>query len=348
MINHMEIKSVFKTYKVDFTNHYQIEPSHNDVLVIDRKVMDIYGSRYNAFHHVFHIDANEETKNMSSVLKLVDYLMEVDFTKKDTLFVVGGGITQDIGSMCAALFKRGVDWVYTPTTLLSMSDSCIGSKMGVNHNGSKNQLGTFYPPTRVVIDVSLLESLDTTAIHSGMGEILKLYTLDKRPWDIPDLADALKICLQIKKDIIEEDELEKTIRPCLNYGHTFGHIFESVSDFKIPHGVAVLMGMYVIDKYFNLNVKRFFPYINMIRRYSSHIKLDPDLILKHLKADKKVMGDKITLIKRREFVEVDLNKGLVESVISIVENDLLEKEEEGDDYDDGEEKVKDVDSNDNK
>ena len=107
------------------------------------------------------------------------------------------------------------------------------------------------------------------------------------------------------------------------------------------------MGMYVIDKYFNLNVKRFFPYVNIIKKYSSHINLDPDLILKHLKADKKVMGDKITLIKRREFVEVDLNKGLVESVISIVENDLLEKEE--DDYDDDEEeKVKDVDSNDNK
>ena len=209
--------------------------------------------------------------------------MELGFTKKNTLHVVGGGITQDIASMCAAIFKRGIEWVFTPTTLLSMCDSCIGSKMGVIHNNSKNQLGTFYPPKRVIINVSFLRSLSKRDIYSGIGEILKLYALDNVPWVIDDFEEALKKCLSIKKKIVEEDELEKTIRPCLNYGHTFGHVFETMSDFKIPHGVAVLIGMYVIDRYFEKDVIKYGPYMHIIREYSKYLNLDEELIMKHLK-----------------------------------------------------------------
>ena len=131
----MEVKSIFRTYNVDFTD----EKPHickNDVLVIDSIVFSLYENRYKNAQNIFKIEAREGIKNMNTVLDLVDYLMEIGFTKKDTLHVVGGGITQDIASMCAAIFKRGIDWVFTPTTLLSMCDSCIGSKMGVNHNGS--------------------------------------------------------------------------------------------------------------------------------------------------------------------------------------------------------------------
>jgi 3-dehydroquinate synthase len=260
---------------------------------------------------------------MTTVLKLVDYLMDIGFTKKDTLHVVGGGITQDISSMCAALFKRGIDWIFTPTTLLSMCDSCIGSKMGINHNDSKNQLGTFYPPKQVIIDTTFLKTLSEEDIHSGTGEILKLYALDDLPWNIDNLEEALKKCLEIKKKVIEEDELEKTIRPCLNYGHTFGHVFESMSNFKIPHGVAVLIGMYVIDRYFKKDILRYEPYMHIIKKYSAFIVLDETLVLKHLKADKKVMSDQITLINCREFVKVKLDDILVKDVLSIVSNELV-------------------------
>tara|TARA_B100000405_G_scaffold130855_1_gene91611 strand:+ start:887 stop:1660 length:774 start_codon:yes stop_codon:yes gene_type:complete len=249
--------------------------------------------------------------------------MELGFTKKNTLHVVGGGITQDIASMCAAIFKRGIEWVFTPTTLLSMCDSCIGSKMGVNHNNSKNQLGTFYPPKRVIINVSFLRSLSKRDIYSGIGEILKLYALDNVPWVIDDFEEALKKCLSIKKKIVEEDELEKTIRPCLNYGHTFGHVFETMSDFKIPHGVAVLIGMYVIDRYFEKDVIKYGPYMHIIREYSKYLNLDEELIMKHLKADKKVLADEITLIKCREFVKVKLDETLVKDVVTIVSNELI-------------------------
>tara|TARA_Y100000992_G_scaffold53241_3_gene31764 strand:+ start:9007 stop:9894 length:888 start_codon:yes stop_codon:yes gene_type:complete len=286
-------------------------------------VYSLYENRYKDTQNVFFIEAREELKNMITVLELVDYLMELGFTKKNTLHVVGGGITQDIASMCAAIFKRGIEWVFTPTTLLSMCDSCIGSKMGVNHNNSKNQLGTFYPPKRVVINVSFLRSLSKRDIYSGIGEILKLYALDNVPWVIDDFEEALKKCLSIKKKIVEEDELEKTIRPCLNYGHTFGHVFETMSDFKIPHGVAVLIGMYVIDRYFEKDVIKYGPYMHIIREYSKYLNLDEELIMKHLKADKKVLADEITLIKCREFVKVKLDETLVKDVVTIVSNELI-------------------------
>ncbi len=313
---------MFRTYAVDFTN--ETPPiGKNDVLVIDKMVYSLYENRYKDTQNVFFIEAREELKNMITVLELVDYLMELGFTKKNTLHVVGGGITQDIASMCAAIFKRGIEWVFTPTTLLSMCDSCIGSKMGVNHNNSKNQLGTFYPPKRVVINVSFLRSLSKRDIYSGIGEILKLYALDNVPWVIDDFEEALKKCLSIKKKIVEEDELEKTIRPCLNYGHTFGHVFETMSDFKIPHGVAVLIGMYVIDRYFEKDVIKYGPYMHIIREYSKYLNLDEELIMKHLKADKKVLADEITLIKCREFVKVKLDETLVKDVVTIVSNELI-------------------------
>ena len=318
----MEIKSLFRTYSVDFTSILPIV-NEKDVLVIDKNVLGLYKERYVGYKYIFEIEASENIKNMTTVLKLVDYLMEIGFTKKDTLHVVGGGITQDISSMCAALFKRGIDWIFTPTTLLSMCDSCIGSKMGVNHNSSKNQLGTFYPPKRVIIDTTFLKTLSEEDIHSGTGEILKLYALDDLPWNIDDLEEALKKCLEIKKKVIEEDELEKTIRPCLNYGHTFGHVFESMSNFKIPHGVAVLIGMYVIDRYFKKDVIRYGPYMHIIRKYSKLIIIDDVLVLKHLKADKKVMSDQITLVNCREFVKVKLDNMLVKDVLAIVSNELV-------------------------
>ena len=318
----LTIKSIFRTYNVDFTDELP-DIGSKDVLVIDKNVYDIYKSKYDKYEHVFEIEAKEELKNMNTVLKLVDYLMSIGFTKKDTLHVVGGGITQDISSMCAAIFKRGIDWIFTPTTLLSMCDSCIGSKMGVNHNDSKNQLGTFYPPKRVIINVEFLKTLSEEDIHSGTGEILKLYALDGLEWRIDNLEDALKKCLTIKKVVIEEDELEKTIRPCLNYGHTFGHVFESMSDFKIPHGVAVMIGMYVIDRYFGKDAERYKPYMDIIKKYTKYIVLDEDLILKYLKSDKKVLSDEITLINCREFVKVKLDSKLVKDVLLIINNELI-------------------------
>jgi 3-dehydroquinate synthase len=136
------------------------------------------------------------------------------------------------------------------------------------------------------------------------------------------MDESIKTCLNIKKAFIEEDEYEHTIRPILNYGHTFGHVFETISDFKIPHGIAVLLGMYVVDCYFGQDVSKYNNFMDMMKSYTCHIKHDEELFLNVLQNDKKVTGDTVNLIKVENGVscmvktKVDIN--MVKRIYSYV------------------------------
>ena len=154
-----------------------------------------------------------------------------------------------------------------------------------------------YPPNEVTIDTPYFQKLSQSDLDSGVGEILKLFSIANIPWDIRNLDDSIKTCLNIKKSVIEEDEYENTIRPILNYGHTFGHVFETLSDFKIPHGIAVLLGMYVVDCYFGQDISRYSIFSEKMKRYSKHIKYDEELFFTILQNDKKMKGDILNLIK---------------------------------------------------
>lgn len=320
--NVMSIKSKSKTYTVHFGKH-QPKVNANDVLIIDRKLCELYNVTPN-FNKIITLDAIEENKNMNSVLDVIDQLSEYNTKKNDMLHVYGGGITQDIAGMAASMYKRGLDWTYTPTTLLSMCDSCIGSKVNVNFNNFKNQLGTMYPPNLVIVDTTYLQTLSKLDLDSGIGEILKLFSIAGIPWDITNVDNSIKTCLSIKKAVIEKDEYEETIRPILNYGHTFGHVFETLSDFKIPHGIAVLLGMYVVDCYFGQNVSKYLPFIHTMKLYTNHIKHNEDLFLEIVQNDKKMVGDTLNLIKVENGIscivktKVDIN--VVKSIYSYIHN----------------------------
>ena len=178
-------------------------------------------------------------------------------SKKNKLIVIGGGITQDVGGFAAAIYKRGINWIFIPTTILSMTDSCIGSKVSINR-GSKNMLGLFGAPNKIFISDYFLNSLSKHDITSGIGEALKLsliggiqsykYFLDQ--YNKKNYINIIKISSLIKKQLIEYDEFDENERRVLNYGHTIGHAIESVSNYFIPHGIAVLIGMYVINMLF--------------------------------------------------------------------------------------------------
>src|SRR6056300_1039265 len=318
--NSMCVQSKTKTYTVHFGKQKPVV-NRNDVLIIDRKLCDLYDIT-SKFDRIVTLDAIEEKKNMECVLDVVDQLSEYNTKKNDILHVYGGGITQDVAGMAASMYKRGLKWSYTPTTLLSMCDSCIGSKVNVNFKNSKNQLGTMYPPNNVNIDTTYLQTLSRMDLDSGVGEILKLFSIAGVPWDVRDMDDSIKTCLNIKRVVIEEDEYEHTIRPILNYGHTFGHVFETMSDFKIPHGIAVLLGMYVIDCYFGQDVSKYNNFMDMMKSYTCHIKHDEELFLNVLQNDKKVTGNTINLIKVENGVscmvktKVDIN--MVKHVYSYV------------------------------
>jgi 3-dehydroquinate synthase len=183
-------------------------------------------------------------------------------TKSEQLIVVGGGITQEIGAFSCALYKRGVSWVYFPTTLLSMCDSCLGGKASLNYRGVKNQLGLFSNPSQIYIYSTFLKTLSDSEIKSGLGEILKscfiggeyfinLYRehiVNGEPKSFSCFKSLIMTSLMIKKMIIEADQFELNYRRCLNYGHTFGHAIEALSNYEIPHGLAIAAGMMMANK----------------------------------------------------------------------------------------------------
>ena len=318
----IHIQSRSKNYTVHFGKSVPIIQK-NDILIIDKKVSELYDVASH-FDKIITVNAIEDNKNMDCVLDIVDQLSHYNTKKSDIMHVYGGGITQDVAGMAASMYKRGLMWNYTPTTLLSMCDSCIGSKVNVNFKKSKNQLGTMYPPNEVTIDTTYLQTLSTTDLDSGVGEILKLFSIAGIPWDVTHIDDSIHTCLNIKKAVIEEDEYEHTVRPILNYGHTFGHVFETLSDFKIPHGIAVLLGMYVVDSYFGQDLSRYSVFSEKMKRYARHIIRDEALFLSVLRNDKKMNGDILNLIKvehgHSHMVQTHTDVNMVKRVYSYIDN----------------------------
>ena len=247
-----------KTLRLVLLQNRNINKQKN-FLFVDKNVNKIYKEKLWKKDLTYTLNANEENKTIKSSLILVDLLNKNNFTKKETLISIGGGITQDVTAFARSIFKRGINWTYFPTTLLSMADSCIGAKSAINYGGTKNLIGLFSAPKEVFINTTFLKSLNERDVLSGYGEILKLCivggesTIDKfknvkelQKGDLLFQIDTLiKTALIVKKAVITEDEFENNIRKALNYGHTIGHAIEPIVQFKIPHGIAILIGMYI-------------------------------------------------------------------------------------------------------
>lgn len=265
------VKSIPKPYQVSIKNDpfpvkdllERLGRQGNNLLLVDKKVYDLYlGELEIDPKRVFLAEATESFKTLDGLTSVIAFLEKNEFTKGETLFVVGGGIIEDVGAFVGACYKRGINWVYYPTTLLSMCDSCIGGKTGINHNRVKNQLALFSAPAEVVINTAFLKTLPAYDIKSGMGEILKLCVtggkafIDLYQREVIDgLANTEESykklilgALAVKRAVVEEDEFELNHRKSLNYGHTIGHALEVLSEYRIPHGQAVIMGMAAVNK----------------------------------------------------------------------------------------------------
>lgn len=241
-----------------------LDENQKNILMVDENVYNLYFKGLEAYKsRIFLAQANENFKTLNNgIIKLIAFLEEREFTKSEKLIVVGGGVIEDIGAFVGAVYKRGINWIYYPTTLLSMCDSCIGGKTGINHNHVKNQLALFSAPREVIINTQFLKTLSDFDIKSGMGEILKLlvtggtdfialYENEVENGEVKEFSAYRKLILSslsVKRAIIEEDEFEFHNRKSLNYGHTLGHAIESLSDYQIPHGQAVIIGMVIVNK----------------------------------------------------------------------------------------------------
>lgn len=222
------------------------------------------------------IPSGEETKLLSSVEKIWLFLSQNGADRKSLVVNLGGGMVTDLGSFAASTFKRGVEFVNIPTTLLSQVDASVGGKTGFNFNGLKNEIGVINQPLQVIIDTRFLQSLDHDNIISGYAEMIKHglihsgeHLAELRQFDLihPDyhlLEGMIERSVQIKEYFVERDPHEKNIRKALNFGHTIGHAFESLSLKKsnpLLHGHAVAFGM--ITELYLSHIKCGFPVTDM-------------------------------------------------------------------------------------
>lgn len=202
------------------------------------------------------IEATETNKSLEKTIPIFERLIFNNIRRDHVLVAIGGGVIQDVTCFIATTLLRGLPWRFIPTTLLAQADSCIGSKSSINLGSTKNILGTFNPPQNIIICTGFLKTLKDTDTRSGIGEIIKVHAIDgvkafdrlaadfERLFeDQAVLVKYIRSALLIKKRFIEEDEFDRGIRNVFNYGHSFGHAIESATNYVVPHGIAVTIGM---------------------------------------------------------------------------------------------------------
>lgn len=263
MIIHSKIKNYQVHLEEDFSFLKDIEKIENTQFVIDRKVYELYATFFSGIEteHLILIDATEENKVIDTALSICERMTNISAKRNAVLVSVGGGIIQDITGFVANILYRGIKWIFIPTTLLASCDSCIGGKTSLNYKSYKNLLGTFYPPDDIYICPRFFITLSERDFKSGLGEVIKfnlmagnegLVRINKQIDELLHreyavMNEAVHHSLSYKKAFIEKDEFDKGERIKLNFAHTFGHAIEVVSNYQIPHGTAVAMGMIMAD-----------------------------------------------------------------------------------------------------
>jgi len=301
------IKSLYGKYNVEFNNSKINFFNKDSVFFIDHNIFNIYKKNFFNKKRIYLVKANEKEKSFENIIKPLNFFIKNNINKKDKIICIGGGITQDICSFVCSVYFRGLEWYFYPTTLLAQTDSCIGSKNSINFKKSKNSIGNFYPPKKIIVNFNFLKTLKEDEIRSGLGEILKYAIINSKREFVEkkdEYFDLIKNknklhkfiiqSLYIKKRIIEKDEFDKNIRRILNYGHTFGHALESDSKFQIPHGIAITIGMdianFISYKKNFLSKKDYYIFKKILREnYKKYIFYKPNIknILKYIKNDKK-------------------------------------------------------------
>jgi len=261
------IQSYRGEYRVEFTGDIaavlakQVAPA--DLVVMDTRIHELYPALPNVLSEraVILVEATEEAKSFDQVAPLIQTMIDRNMGKGSRLVAIGGGVVQDLVSFAASIFKRGMDWVFVPTTLLAQCDSCIGSKTSINFRETKNQLGSFHPARVIYIDMNFLQTLPAIELRAGLGEMFHYYLVSSEEdyrWAAARVANALDDgailtdfiarSLSIKKAMIERDEFDAGPRNVFNYGHTFGHALEVATQYAVPHGIAVAIGMELANR----------------------------------------------------------------------------------------------------
>lgn len=256
---------------------------------------------FQVFEFVF--AAGEQSKNLDTIAKILGTMAVNAFTRTDAVVALGGGVTTDMAGFAASIFLRGIKVFQIPTSLLAQVDASVGGKTGVDLPQGKNLVGSFYQPSLVIADTSLLSTLDDNVFTEGMAEVIKhafirdesLYkTLrQKVTKSSPELEQIVAQNIRIKAEVVAQDEHDNGLRQILNFGHTIGHAIESRSNYTVPHGFAVAKGMERITRTSAIHNEL----VEMLKLYGLPYDdpITPDQIMQGVMNDKKKRGGKLTI-----------------------------------------------------
>jgi len=335
-----------KVFSKDFVKNFKkFNFGCKYAIIADSNVKKLYGGKIKKLlklsgleSEIFSFPCGEKNKTLKTAELIIEQLFKKKFHRDDCIIALGGGVVGDLSGFIASIYMRGVRLIQIPTTLLAMVDSSIGGKTGVDTFYGKNLIGTFYQPENIYIDVNFLKTLPKKEEKNGIAEVIK-YGIIKKPKLLNMLikytkADdtnkgktilkIVKSCVKIKNSIVEKDEKEKNIRKILNYGHTFGHIIEKLSGYKISHGEAVSIGMNLINK-IAVNkkilsenhygkIKKILELFELPVSISKNIKITDLVDL--LKYDKKIITEKNVFIVPKRI-------GKIIFTTDITKNDIL-------------------------
>jgi 3-dehydroquinate synthase len=338
-MNDLTLHSKIKDYRVSFENDLgflkklqQVQPH---IVIADKNVLNLYLTLLSESFpgdEIIPFDAVEENKTIESCLSLYEQIIKKASKKNMAIISIGGGITQDVTGFVSSTLYRGVKWIYIPTTFLAQTDSCIGSKTSLNFKSYKNLVGTFYPPEQIFINTKFLNTLSELDFYSGIGETIKLQlmkedgskdirrikaVIDRAVLKDDFLTDLIRDNMRVKISYMENDEFDQGRRNLLNYGHCFGHALETASDYHIPHGIAVTIGILfanIIAHRRNMLTQEYLHdlatglIIPCIPLKLDHAYFDDSLLLESMKKDKKNIGKLLTVIipdKNLQIIKVD-------------------------------------------
>lgn len=287
------------------------------------------------------IPSGEQSKSIENVMFIWNKLLEAKAGRDSLLINLGGGTISDIGGFAASTYKRGIDFVNVPTTLLAMIDASIGGKNGINFNNYKNQIGLFSEPQSVIVNPQFLKTLDERDIKSGIAEMMKYAFVADASFldlDCDNYMDFIEKAALTKDEIVSFDMRESGLRKILNFGHTIGHALESYyldKDNYLTHGEAVALGMYsslyLSVKYCGLDDKWLFFYEMWFRGNLNALNLngfDVDAIYAYISHDKKNKGGKPRFVlvsaPEKPMTDVEVNEDDIKDAILILKNKFSE------------------------
>ena len=314
------------------------------LVVISEKVEKLYGKALGFLpSEKFVLKDGEKEKNFKNYQKILKTALKMQLSRKDAIIAIGGGVVGDLAGFVASTYMRGIDFIQIPTTLLACVDSSVGGKVAINSEYGKNLVGAFFQPKAVLINTNFLNTLDDKQFKSGLGEVVKYAFIEKScrcfeefnfagflsenfaqilQKDFYVMQKLIEICIKLKASVVEQDEQEEGLRKILNFGHTYGHALETITNYKkYTHGEAVVKGIQMSFRLANKmgliedNYKYFAN--DLIEKFGFRTIKDYPLkkILSSMKSDKKAVSDKVSFILPSKFFEADERELTIKDIV---------------------------------